>query len=139
MTEETKEQQTDYFGRANRLTEAESKEWFKCKEGKHTILFKSEGTPFEQEWEGEQIKKLRFDIEVDKNSYSLSVTEGQTRSSFYGQLMMVATKKEPTNQLNGKTITLIVTGEGKKKRYTVLEAVGLDKDESKPDTREVKV
>jgi len=136
MTEETK-QSTDYFGRANRLVEAESKEWFKCTEGKHTILFLSEGTPYEQEWEGETIQKLRFDVDVRGKPYSLSVTEGQTKSSFYGQLLMVATKLKPTNQLEGKKITLIVVGDGKKKRYTVVEAAGLD--EEKLDIQEVKV
>ena len=136
--EETKKQETDYFGRANRLTEQESKEWFRCDEGRHTVLFKSEGTPFEQKWEDETVCKLRFDIEVNNKPYSLSVTEGQTKGSFYGQLMLIATKIEPTNQLEGKTITLIVTGSGKKKRYTVLEAVGIEKG-AKPDTKEVKV
>ena len=137
--EETKKQKTDYIGRLNRLTEAESKEWFKCNEGKYKVLFTSEGTPFEQEWEGEKVNKLRFDIEVDKKPYSLSVTEGQTRTSFYGQLMLVATKIDPINQLSGKTINLIVTGEGKNKRYTVVEAVGLDKEETKPEIKEVMV
>ena len=135
MTNETK-QDTDYFGRANRLTEAESKEWFKCEEGKHSVLFKSEGTPFEQEWEGEMINKLRFDVEVKGKEYSLSVTEGQTKQSFYGQLIMIATKTEPTNTLVGKKITLIVTGSGKKKRYTVLEAVDLLGDKP-PEVEEV--
>jgi len=130
MTDETKPQM-DYFGRATRLTEAESKEWFKCSEGKYKVLFLSEGTPFEQEWEGETISKIRFDIEVTGKPYSLSVTEGQTKNSFYGQLMMVATKLKPINKLEGKTITLIVTGEGKKKRYTVLESVGISDEEPK--------
>lgn len=138
MTEEKKKQETDYFGRLNRLTESESKEWFKCDEGKYKILFTSEGTPFEQEWEGETIPKLRFDIIVDDKEYSLSVTEGQTKQSFYGQLMLIATKTEPINQLAGKTITLVVTGSGKKKRYTVLESVGLEKGE-KPEIEEVQV
>ncbi len=81
--------------------------------------------------EGETISKIRFDIEVTGKPYSLSVTEGQTKNSFYGQLMMVATKLKPINKLEGKTITLIVTGEGKKKRYTVLESVGISDEEPK--------
>ena len=82
------------------------------------------------------INKLRFDVEVKGKEYSLSVTEGQTKQSFYGQLMMLATKIKPTNTLVGKKITLIVTGSGKKKRYTVLEAVDLLGDKP-PEVEEV--
>ena len=136
MTDETKpKQETDYFGRLNRLIEAESREWLRLPEGKHTIEFLSEGTPFEQEWENNGVKetvhKLRFDVRnmADGKEYSFSVTEGQTKQSLYGQLLLVATKIEPINKLTGKKITILVTGENKKKRYTVLEAVGLGKDE----------
>ena len=52
---------------------------------------------------------------------------------------MVATKMEPVNKLEGKTITLIVVGDGKKKRYTVVEAAGLDEQEEKLDIRDVKM
>jgi len=133
MTEGTKTE-TDYFGRLNRLTEAESKEWLRLSEGKHTIEFLSEGTPFTQEWENngrtELVRKLRFVVRnmADGKEYSFSVTEGLTKASLYGQLLLVATKIEPINQLKGKKVTILVTGNDKKKRYTVLEAVDLQKD-----------
>ena len=141
MTDETKpKQETDYLGRLNRLTEAESKEWLSLAAGKqHVLEFLSEGTPFEQEWRDkdgneETVHKLRFDVRTDGKEYSFSVTEGTTTQSLYGQLMLIAAKTKPENTMIGKKVTIIVTGEGKKKRYTVLEAVGLDK----PATPEVK-
>jgi len=136
MNDETK-QQTDYLGRLNRLTEAESKEWLRLTEGKHTIEFLSEGTPFEQVWEGETIQKLRFDVNEAGKEYSFSVSEGQTRQSLYGQLLLIATKIEPINTMIGKKVTIIVTGDGKKKRYTVLEAVGLGDKPTTPEVKEV--
>ena len=126
MTDETK---TDYQDRLESLSEAESKEWFRATEGKHSIKFLNEGVPFTQEWEGEDVKKLMFDVEIKGKEYSFSVTEGQTKQSLYGQILLIATKSEPVNTLSNKTITLLVTGEGKKKRYTILEAVGLEKEE----------
>ena len=118
--------ETDYFGRMNRLeTAAERKEWFKATPGKHTIKFLSEGSPYEQEWEGEKIQKLRFDVEVKGKPMSLGVREGRTIASFYGQLMLIAAKMRPENVLKGKTITLLVTSDGVKKTFTVLEAVDL--------------
>jgi hypothetical protein len=37
----------------------------------------------------------------------------------------------------GKKVTIIVTGDGKKKRYTVLEAVGLGDKPTTPEVKEV--
>jgi len=136
MTDEPK-QETDYIGRLNRLTEAESKEWLRLTTGRHTLEFLSEGTPFEQVWEGETIQKLRFDVNEAGKEYSFSVSEGQTRQSLYGQLLLVATKIEPINTMIGKKVTIIVTGDGKKKRYTVLEAVGLGDKPTTPEVKEV--
>ena len=120
----TEEVNTDYTGRMSRLDESqERKEWFRATPGKHTIKFLTDGTPFETEWEGQQIRKLRFDVEVKGKEYSLSVTEGKTLASFYGQLMLIATKSAPANTLVNKSVTLLVTSDGTKKTFTVLEAV----------------
>lgn len=136
MTDKVDKVETDYNGRMNRLEEAtERKDWFKATPGKHSIKFLSDGTPFVQEWEGEKIHKLRFDVEVKGKELSLSVTEGKTVASFYGQLMLIATKAEPTDTLVNKTITLLVTSDGTKKTFTVLEAVDLQ--ESEADVTEV--
>lgn len=118
--------ETDYAGRMTRLeTAADRREWFKGTPGKHRITFLSDGTPYEQEWEGEKVSKLRFDVEVNKKQLSLGVTQGKTVASFYGQLMLIAMKLPPKNTLKGKTITLLVTSDGTKKTFTVLEAVDL--------------
>ena len=140
MTDETKpKQETDYTGRLNRLTEAESREWLRLDAGKHTIEFLSDGTPFTQEWENpqgikEKVNKLRFDVRnmADGKEYSFSVTEGQTKQSLYGQLMLVGALLEPKNTMVGKKVTIIVTGEQKKKRYTIIEAADLA-----PENKEV--
>ena len=118
--------ETDYAGRMHRLeTAADRREWFKGTPGKHKITFLSDGIPYEQEWEGEKVSKLRFDVEVNKKPLSLGVTQGKTVASFYGQLMLIAMKLAPKNTLKGKTITLLVTSDGVKKTFTVLEAVDL--------------
>ena len=116
--------ETDYFGRTNRLEESQERlEWFKANPGKHMIKFLTDGTPFETEFEGKKIQKLRFEVEVKGKQYSLGVTEGKTFASFYGQLMLIATKAAPANTLVNKTVTLLVTSDGTKKTFTVLEAV----------------
>jgi len=135
--EETKKQETDYLGRLNRLTEAESKEWLRLDAGEHRVKFLSDGKPFQQDWDGELMNKLRFDVESNEKTFSFSVTEGQTKQSLYGQILLVATKLEPKNTMIGKTITILVQGEGKKKRYTIPEAVGLEKDETNPKIKEI--
>lgn len=127
--------ETDYNGRLNRLEEAtEHLDWFKATPGKHKIKFLSDGTPFETEWEGKPISKLRFEVEVKGKQYSLGVTEGKTLASFYGQLMLIAMKAEPVDTMVNKTVTLLVTSDGTKKTFTVLEAV--DFLGSEPNTKE---
>lgn len=117
-----------YQDRLSKLVEsAGGMEWFKPTPGKHTITFLSDGVPFEQEWEGEKIQKLRFEVEIGGKELGLSVTEGKTLASFYGQLMLLATKIEPVGTLVGKKITLLVISDGQKKTFTVLEAAELQK------------
>ena len=131
----TEQVETDYNGRMTRLEESqERKDWFRATPGKHTIKFLSDGTPFTQEWDGKEVNKLRFDVEVKGKEYSLSVTEGKTLASFYGQLMIIATKAEPTNTLVNKTVNLLVTSDGQKNIFTVIEAV--DFLSTEPDTKE---
>jgi len=126
MTEEkTKPETIDYQARLDNLkedSEYERSDWLKTPEGQHRIKFLSEGTPYEAEYEGEVRKKLRFDVEFKGKKYSWGIGEGITKRSLYGQLLKVATETAPKNQLTGKTITLLVTGSGKKRSYTVLEA-----------------
>ena len=123
---ETGKVETDYHGRMSRVQDsAEKGEWFKPTPGKHKVKFLSEGTPYEVEWEGETIPKLRFDVEVKGKKFSWGITEGKTTASTYGQLMLIATKMEPINKMEGKEITLLAVSDGTKNTYTVLEAMDL--------------
>lgn len=120
--------ETDYFGRVNRLEKNEQKPWFRATPGTHEMTFLSEGTPYEVEWEGETVQRLRFDITANGENYSLGVTEGKTTASFYGQLLLIATKVEPIGKLEGKTIHLKIQGTGTNKQFIVKEAIDLDSE-----------
>jgi len=112
----------------------ERSEWLKTPEGQHRVKFLSEGIPYVAEYEGEKRDKIRFDVESDGKRYSWGISVGITKRSLYGQLLRVATEQAPKNQLVGKTVTLLVSGSGKKRSYVVLEAAmpGFTISEVKP-------
>ena len=125
----------DYKKRLNELQEPrelEKGEWFSPQGGKYIIKFLTEGQPYTSEFEGKDLRKLRFDIEIDGAAKTpdgkpilWGVGEGKTKASLYGQLMQIASLVDPKGQLAGKTITLLVKSDGTKRDYTVMEAVDL--------------
>lgn len=110
----------------------ETGDYFKPNAGKYSIKFKDNGLEHEKQWldKDELEKRVKFNIgysngnqPVQEATWDISKSPGVT--SLWGQLVLYANS---AGGLLGKTISLIVVGAGKEKRYTVVEAAGLKKD-----------
>lgn len=119
------------------LQEANNLDWFKPGAGRYKIEFLSEGEPYTIEHEGEKIDKVRFTIKANGQEKVWGISKGKTHSSIYGQLLTIATKAEPVNQMKGKRVTLMVTSDGNKKTYTLAEV--FDLMPQTPETEEVQL
>jgi len=99
-------------------------EYFKAKEGKTELVII--GEPIDESFIGDDeklIPQAEFDIQIKGKNYKWTVTKGKTLKSLWGQLLLVS--KANDYKFNGQKITLLTMGEGKKARYTVLEAADL--------------
>ena len=120
----------DWQKEKDSLTKGSEKNWWKPEPGQHKILFLSDGEEYEYEWDDKKIKKVRFDIEINKEKFDWGVTKGTTENSLFGQIALIAATK---GRLDGEMITLIVKGQKKETSYTVLEALDLMTKEEKVD------
>jgi len=114
----------DWAVEAEVLKDKGDSQWWKSTPGQHQITFLSEGLPKTAEFEGKTLNKVQFEIEVDKKRYLWDVTKGQTKSSLFGQIALIAADLGNAG-LIGTVISLVVKGNGKETSYTVLEALSL--------------
>lgn len=85
------------------------------------------GEPRLQKFEdGNEVTKVDVSIEVGGEVFDWSVTKNNAKNSLYGQIVIFASQK---NALKDRTITLIVTGQSKGRKYTVVEAHPEDNEE----------
>lgn len=84
--------------------------------GIHKIKFLNEGIDISSEWEGKVIPKRVFEVQCENKAWAWFVPKGQTKSSLFGQIVDFA---KDNGGLTGNTISLIVAGKGKDKRYTI--------------------
>ena len=102
----------------------EGNKFWKPRQGQHRIVFLADPTKKVSTFEGKQIPKLCFEIEVEKARFLWDVTDSDSKNSLCGQLTLVFAEQHPA-PIAGTVITLVVKGEGKSTNYTVLEALKL--------------
>jgi len=99
----------------------EKLDWWNPGVGKHKVLLLSEiSEPYTQKYEGQDIVKHRIKVKVGDKVLLWSFSRGKTKSSLFGQLAVLG---NAWKSLKDKEITLLVKSDGKKKEYTVLEAM----------------
>ena len=98
----------------------ESREWFNPQPGQTLVKIVEVGGDYETEFDGRTIQKKRFVVEVNGKEMNWGVSKGVTKASLYGQLLLAG---KNMLGLEGKTLTLLVKFDGKKRDYTILEAV----------------
>ena len=95
--------------------------FWKPKEGQYRIQALGEieeAKPFEQEGkEPQERRSLRIFINNEDQDYIWTFPYGVTLASTYGQLVHLGSSR---GQLKGETFTVVVNGEGKNKRFTVV-------------------
>ena len=96
--------------------------WFKPKIGLNKIKILSDGEEYMSEYDDKDIKKVKFDIDVDGKKYIWGVVKGSTGVSLYGQLALIGNN---LGTLKGQTLSVMVMGEGKDTRYMIQEAIPL--------------
>ena len=114
------------------LEHGELTEFFKPEEGKTEIVFKDEGTQRFFEWEGAQIEKVDFRIEVQGKPYVWSITKSKTISSLYGQVVALAVSK---GGLINQKINLLTKGMKMQRTYLILESLDLIKKVKKENIK----
>lgn len=130
----------DYQKRLKELKEPgelDKTDWFNPQPGQYTIKFLSEGIPYQTEYDGETINKIRFKIEESGKEYLWGISEGKTKASLYGQVLVIASQ-EPKNKVTDKEVSLLVKSDGKKRDYTILEAITSFSHSSKIEEVEIK-
>ena len=101
-------------------------DFLKLTGGTHKVTFLDEGEEKTVTYDDKTRLKVFFRVSVEKVEHTWTITKGVTLNSLWGQVTLIAKK---LGGLTGKTITVIVKGEGKNTDYTVLEAVDLIKAE----------
>ena len=108
------------------LVEKDTTPFLKLKAGMHTITALEEPSKHSFVYEGETVNQISFLAEVKtagattQGLYTAKVAS--TPDSHYGQLMILGKARQG---LMGKPFTLSVSGEGKMKRYAIVEASDL--------------
>ena len=100
-------------------------EWFRPGPGQYSlkILTEPEITdPFIDAKQERNVERIRFKVEYQNKAYDWCVCKAKTKTSLYGQLMLLGLDK---TKLEGAKITLVVNSDGQKKIYTILEALPL--------------
>lgn len=130
MSEKDKKEEIEinWTEEADSLKEKGGMYW-KPTPGKYIVVFLSNGVEGESEFQGETIKKVRFDISVNKETFFWDITRGVTSSSLFGQIALVARAND--GKLIEQKITLLVKGTGKETQYVVEEALELMSKEEK--------
>lgn len=126
----------NYQEEAERLTsqtEQEQMDWWNPEQGKHKVkLLKEtnqyiakdkEGKPIIRN--GKQLMKIRYEVEVNNKKFGWGIPIGASTNSVYGQLVLLIASKNGT--VEGTEFELIVQGQGKNKRYIILESIPLQK------------
>ncbi len=113
----------DYNGEIKKLEDAI--DWFKPEAGQIKLKILSEPIERTQDFTDSKgvvksVEQIVIDVEVDGKKMKWSVTKGLTKSSLYGQMMIIGQKFKGLTNAN---ITLLIKQGQNRKDYTILEAI----------------
>lgn len=109
------------------LITPQERNWWNPVAGQYKIVFLTDGEEYDSEYEDKPIRKVVFDVEIEKQKYSWSMGKGRTQNSLYGQLALIGAEK---GTLIGQMIQLVVKGK-EKRDYIILEALPLMESKEK--------
>lgn len=104
-----------------------SDEFLKLEAGNHNIRWLDDGVSREAlDFHQKPCVKCDFMVEYKGTKFKWSVAENSNYKSLFGQITLLGRKYE---SLVGLTSEVVVAGEGKRKSYSILEALDLMKAE----------
>ena len=105
----------------------ERKEFLKLEAGTHKVEFLDNGIKvertFDNNGEPETKQQVQFAVMYKGNAYLFAVNLSSSSTSLFGQIAMIAAEY---GNIKDRTITIMVQGKGKEKRYTLPEALELE-------------
>jgi len=110
--------------------------FWKANIGQHLVKFLSEMEywNYENKDTGEIEKRVKIEIEVNKEKFAWAMGIGKTPASAYGQLTEIGKKYK---ELTGKTVVVYIKNNGKRNDYTIIDSNNAD--ESLPEDKIEKV
>lgn len=118
----------EYEKEYENLKENVQQKWWKPNEGIHKITFlenvpKPEPKTFKMpDGTIKALEQSDVKIDVNKEVVLWSITKSLTKDSLWGQIIFLGTIWK---DLTGKTITVLVTGKDKQKKYMIQEVLEL--------------
>ena len=105
----------------------EGTDWWKPKEGLHKVCFlENIGDPTKRkilvDGKEKEIEQTDVLIEVEKKRWRWSITKASGKDSLWGQILYYGMM---VKDIVGKTITCIIQGEGKNRKYIIQETLEL--------------
>lgn len=114
----------DYRNELKRLQENEAQsagDYWKPEQGQYKVLALGEideGKPYVEEGKEPQLRKqIKLKLFNDNREVIWTMPAGSTPASTYGQLVHLGST---TGMLTGREFTVVVTGSGKTKRFTIV-------------------
>jgi hypothetical protein len=107
------------YKRMESFVPSENSEFWSPEPGQYKIKALGEiqeATPFEDD--DEQKPRRKVDVEVNGKKLTWTFALGKSLVSTYGQLVQLA--KHRGSKLSGAEFTVVVVGEGKNKRFTIV-------------------
>lgn len=112
----------DYQSELGRLQANEANstgDYWKPEQGQHSVEALGElevGKPYEEEGKEPQ-PRMQIKLSVKGKEVIWTMPHGQTPASTYGQLIKLGASR---GKLKGEKFTIVVTGSGKTKRFTIV-------------------
>lgn len=126
-------EETKYEEELKNLKKGGDCEWWKPEEGIHKITF-LENIPqpvlrsILVEGVEKKVVQTDINIKISDKRYKWTVTKAETENSLWGQLMRLGAHYK---DLTGKTISLIVQGQNKQRKYSIYEVAELKQKQQK--------
>jgi hypothetical protein len=113
----------DYATESKKMADFQKREdlaWFSPEAGKHLVKIVELAQTYEVKKDDKVIIKKRIVVEVMGVKMNWGVPIGKTGASLWGGLVIAGQK---LGGLEGKTLTILVKSDGKKRDYNVLESM----------------
>jgi len=118
--EETNNNKVNYEEESQKLQDAANRpDFWNPKEGKYEITILSELETYSYiDAENKNQDRAKVAVEYQGQEFVWGFGIGKTRASTYGQLVEVA--KANDNKLTGKSVTVVIKSDGKKRDFTIV-------------------